>query len=148
MGIRKEKRKQQRMKIKRKSEAEVSLGSVRQKLPDQSAATITAGTMREMEEKLAKVGLKRDDVFVGVTRRALWGRNEPCPCKSGKKFKHCCQDKLEVTFTCQLPNTQLEKGAKRIREANEDKEKGSENKPQLRKATRKEIQEAFGQGGI
>lgn len=21
---------------------------------------------------------------------ALPGRNEPCPCKSGKKFKHCC----------------------------------------------------------
>lgn len=19
-------------------------------------------------------------------------RNDPCPCKSGKKFKHCCQD--------------------------------------------------------
>lgn len=21
------------------------------------------------------------------------GRNEPCPCESGKKFKHCCIDK-------------------------------------------------------
>jgi uncharacterized protein YecA (UPF0149 family) len=22
------------------------------------------------------------------------GRNDPCPCGSGKKFKHCCLDKM------------------------------------------------------
>jgi len=26
--------------------------------------------------------------FVRSTRKV--GRNEPCPCGSGKKFKHCC----------------------------------------------------------
>jgi uncharacterized protein YecA (UPF0149 family) len=26
-------------------------------------------------------------------RRHLPGRNEPCPCKSGKKYKHCCLHK-------------------------------------------------------
>ena len=24
------------------------------------------------------------------------GRNEPCPCGSGKKFKKCCQNKFEA----------------------------------------------------
>jgi tetratricopeptide (TPR) repeat protein len=24
------------------------------------------------------------------------GRNDPCPCGSGKKYKHCCQDKDEA----------------------------------------------------
>ena len=24
------------------------------------------------------------------------GRNEPCPCGSGKKYKHCCQDKIKA----------------------------------------------------
>mgnify|MGYP001155649362 CR=1 FL=1 len=23
------------------------------------------------------------------------GRNEPCPCNSGKKFKHCCEKKAD-----------------------------------------------------
>ena len=32
----------------------------------------------------------------GTTMRravAKIGRNEPCPCGSGKKYKHCCHDK-------------------------------------------------------
>ena len=24
------------------------------------------------------------------------GRNDPCPCGSGKKYKHCCRDKDEA----------------------------------------------------
>lgn len=24
------------------------------------------------------------------------GRNQPCPCKSGKKFKHCCLPKVQA----------------------------------------------------
>ena len=27
------------------------------------------------------------------------GRNDPCPCGSGKKFKKCCQDKFEPSLT-------------------------------------------------
>ena len=30
------------------------------------------------------------------TRRGKVGRNEPCPCGSGKKFKKCCLAKVEV----------------------------------------------------
>lgn len=25
------------------------------------------------------------------------GRNEPCPCGSGRKYKHCCLDKQQAT---------------------------------------------------
>jgi uncharacterized protein YecA (UPF0149 family) len=27
-------------------------------------------------------------------KRKNWMRNEPCPCKSGKKFKRCCWSKF------------------------------------------------------
>jgi hypothetical protein len=33
------------------------------------------------------------------------GRNEPCPCGSGKKYKHCCRNKVDAesprTRACQ-----------------------------------------------
>jgi SEC-C motif len=29
-----------------------------------------------------------------VRERSRWGRNEPCPCGSGKKFKRCCLPKM------------------------------------------------------
>jgi hypothetical protein len=32
------------------------------------------------------------------------GRNDPCPCGSGKKFKKCCHDKLEKKRTPKSPN--------------------------------------------
>lgn len=30
------------------------------------------------------------------------GRNDPCPCKSGKKYKHCCLGKVtrNITAAC------------------------------------------------
>lgn len=27
------------------------------------------------------------------------GRNDPCPCKSGKKYKNCCMEKDQVKLT-------------------------------------------------
>ena len=41
---------------------------------------------REAEEKLLKETPKAEPVKVGQTP----GRNDPCPCGSGKKFKKCC----------------------------------------------------------
>lgn len=32
------------------------------------------------------------------------GRNDPCPCGSGKKYKKCCIDKIEKTRNPQTPN--------------------------------------------
>ena len=41
------------------------------------------------------------------------GRNDPCPCGSGKKFKKCCEEKVkQKKFNAQLI-TQPE-GAKRL----------------------------------
>ena len=37
-----------------------------------------------------KEGLKQKPFI----RKFKTGRNEPCPCKSGKKFKKCCLDKI------------------------------------------------------
>lgn len=30
-----------------------------------------------------------------LLRREKVGRNDPCPCKSGQKFKRCCIDKFD-----------------------------------------------------
>ena len=32
------------------------------------------------------------------------GRNDPCPCGSGKKYKKCCYDKLEHQKKYASPN--------------------------------------------
>ncbi|MBI4549578.1 MAG: SEC-C domain-containing protein [Candidatus Omnitrophica bacterium] len=32
------------------------------------------------------------------------GRNDPCPCGSGKKFKKCCYDKIERKKEPKSPN--------------------------------------------
>jgi uncharacterized protein YecA (UPF0149 family) len=31
-----------------------------------------------------------------VVKRNKTGRNEPCPCASGKKFKRCCADEIDA----------------------------------------------------
>ena len=38
------------------------------------------------------------------------GRNEPCPCASGKKYKHCCmaQDQAAQHLTLQAQNAKIE----------------------------------------
>lgn len=38
----------------------------------------------------AKLYQKSGMIRTNVNRGVLPGRNEPCPCKSGKKFKACC----------------------------------------------------------
>ena len=48
-----------------------------------------------MSETLKKVNQKMDDRLAELTnerlvRRVKIGRNDPCPCESGHKFKHCC----------------------------------------------------------
>jgi hypothetical protein len=35
----------------------------------------------------------RSDLLVKPAQRQRVGRNDPCPCQSGKKFKHCCMRK-------------------------------------------------------
>lgn len=49
------------------------------------------------EEKLARLNLKKavDEAKVDVKKIRLAGRNEECPCGSGKKFKKCCMKYAE-----------------------------------------------------
>ena len=38
----------------------------------------------------------------------MTGRNEKCPCNSGKKFKHCCLPKEEAERKPNLPKENIE----------------------------------------
>jgi hypothetical protein len=35
-----------------------------------------------------------EGIHEAVRERGRWGRNEPCPCGSGRKFKRCCLPKM------------------------------------------------------
>lgn len=51
---------------------------------------VSAETQEELDRKLAKMhetALRNG--AVAITQRKV-GRNAPCPCGSGKKFKRCC----------------------------------------------------------
>lgn len=45
----------------------------------------------------SKKETKKTPVVMPVTPRNHIGRNEPCPCSSGKKYKKCCLQKREYT---------------------------------------------------
>jgi hypothetical protein len=55
--------------------------------------------LESLPHRIADVGLD------GIPARAAprTGRNEPCPCGSGKKYKRCCADKPSVI----APSTEL-----------------------------------------
>lgn len=55
------------------------------------------------------------------------GRNEPCPCGSGKKFKKCCLDKPYQPSAELIAD--LELGQQRIREYEEEQKKQDWSKP-------------------
>lgn len=46
---------------------------------------------KKMDTRLAELNSQHGEP-VQVTRRKI-GRNDPCPCSSGKKFKKCCLSK-------------------------------------------------------
>jgi hypothetical protein len=60
-------------------------------LYDGPAPPLDAETRRALE---ADHGLY-DEARGRISRRPL-GRNEPCPCGGGRKFKHCCLSRLSV----------------------------------------------------
>jgi preprotein translocase subunit SecA len=47
-----------------------------------------AGYARRQEQIADSVGGPKTTKPIRVQQKV--GRNEPCPCGSGKKFKHCC----------------------------------------------------------
>lgn len=49
----------------------------------------------QMDLMINEVALAADELMVGNKSQSLnpfkgVGRNDPCPCQSGKKFKQCC----------------------------------------------------------
>jgi uncharacterized protein YchJ len=47
------------------------------------------GARLPLSELSNMTGMLRETLTTPVTRQKV-GRNEPCPCGSGKKFKKCC----------------------------------------------------------
>ncbi|MFA5974850.1 MAG: SEC-C metal-binding domain-containing protein [Elusimicrobiota bacterium] len=56
------------------------------------------------------------------------GRNDPCPCKSGKKYKKCCETKNEAKEREALEK-QWAAAAKKKEQENKEAEKQQEGKP-------------------
>jgi len=44
----------------------------------------------EYDEEMEKTFRRRFDKRIHIVNPVKIGRNAPCPCGSGKKFKHCC----------------------------------------------------------
>ena len=49
------------------------------------------GTFTELQSKLKKAyDVAMKDGLAIMVKQLRIGRNDPCPCESGKKFKKCC----------------------------------------------------------
>ena len=46
-------------------------------------------------EEMNKAAAEAESKGYTVVKRRKIGRNDPCPCGSGKKFKKCCIDKVK-----------------------------------------------------
>lgn len=44
---------------------------------------------------------------MGIHSKSIVGRNEPCPCKSGLKFKHCHGDALKQEVCNRVANEKM-----------------------------------------
>jgi len=60
-----------------------------------STATEIANQQREAVEGSEQAGKVKVEPIRHHGQRV--GRNDPCPCNSGKKFKNCCMRKSGVT---------------------------------------------------
>ena len=68
-------------------------------IPFEQSDPELAAMLQEVVEQNSKVG-KKDHLVVDFEREKVFyrtarstkkvGRNEPCPCGSGKKYKKCC----------------------------------------------------------
>lgn len=85
--------------------------------------TCSAGSIKELREKVEELGVTFDDAQISVLPRRMWGRNEPCPCKSGKKYKKCCIGKLGDTYIANIPFKSLQNSKKNARDLPKKAEK-------------------------
>ena len=70
-----------------------------EKIKNLNTARIAAGTVSTMEDAAAQAQYLRQNKHTIVRDNKKIGRNEPCPCGSGKKYKNCClaSGKYETT---------------------------------------------------
>lgn len=70
-----------------------------EKIKNLNAARIAAGTISTMEDAATQAHYARERKHTIVRDYPKIGRNDPCPCGSGKKYKHCClsSGKYETT---------------------------------------------------
>ena len=70
-----------------------------EKIKNLNAARIAAGTVSTIEDAAAKAHYLRQNKHTIVRDNKKIGRNELCPCGSGKKYKNCClsSGKYETT---------------------------------------------------
>lgn len=55
-----------------------------------------AATEKELETKMDVRRNYHEGRGATFIKRVRIGRNDPCPCNSGKKFKHCCMPNQSV----------------------------------------------------
>ena len=60
------------------------------KIKNLNAARIAAGTVSTMEDAATQAYYLRKNKHTIVRDYKKIGRNDPCPCGSGKKYKNCC----------------------------------------------------------
>ena len=70
-----------------------------EKIKNLNAARIASGTVSTMEDAAVQAHYQRQNKHTIVRDNKKIGRNEPCPCGSGKKYKNCClsSGKYETT---------------------------------------------------
>jgi uncharacterized protein YecA (UPF0149 family) len=53
--------------------------------------------LRQRYDRAIKQVFGEGGELLGITQRKI-GRNDPCPCRSGMKFKRCCEAKLNAAI--------------------------------------------------
>lgn len=57
-------------------------------------ADVALGKGEKVPEVCKQLGISEQTYYhLTPARRRRYGRNDPCPCGSGKKFKKCCLNK-------------------------------------------------------
>ena len=81
-----------------KSETTVATGVMLRGERKPTAAAAMLAALAASGGFFPRVAVSRDNspnagVYVPMSPRGGVGRNDPCPCGSGRKFKHCCRGK-------------------------------------------------------
>ena len=61
-----------------------------EKIRNLNAARIASGTVSTMQDAAEQAHYLRKNKHTIVRDYNKTGRNDPCPCGSGKKYKNCC----------------------------------------------------------